>query len=223
MHFQRFTALLLALVLSAGLLVLPAGAEDAPVSSTGSFWSHIASQSPDWLGTVIGVAFPSVCPSSPDSRHHGKVIAKSNQTGTDSAWEAKCDYCGDTFIVYDDDMQNAYNEHVNKVQNTYGTSIIDSDGSGRFYFTDWQYYIGTYSSYSNDVPSNWTSFSAMVNPLSFSGIISDSQWPCVVFISSEFRVSDTGNYRFYYPPSQIYGAVGCSGFFLALTLPLFGK
>lgn len=129
MHFQRFTALLLALVLSAGLLVLPAGAEDAPVSSRGTIWSDWAKDMPEFWGkvltTVTGMFDNQVCPVSSDHLHHGKVYKEGSKPGV---WLAKCDYCNDSFSVYDDDMQNAYNEHVNKVQETLGTTQVGVGG-----------------------------------------------------------------------------------------------
>lgn len=116
-HFQRAAAFLLAVMLSACCLAVPALANDTPVDSTGTIWSALYKDVP-WLCPVIGLA-PSVCPVSEDARHHGKVIARvSSDSGSAAGkWQALCDNCGDFFYVYDDAMQGAYGAMSRKSTN----------------------------------------------------------------------------------------------------------
>lgn len=127
-HFQRLISLLLALVLCLSLFVLPASAaESEPVTSTGTFWQAAAADSPRVIGNLIGIFSKGTCAVSEDRRHHGKVIRKADPVfGEPGAWLALCDYCGEEFKVYDDDMQNAYDEHVGQIQENYGTILINS-------------------------------------------------------------------------------------------------
>ena len=139
-RINKALSVLLIFMLSIGILSVPSlAAEDSPVSSTGTIWSDWASSMPDFFGKVFSVVVGQfggeVCPNSDDHLHHGKVIAK-NLLGN-GKWQALCDYCGEKFVVYDDDMQNAYNEHVNKVQETLGTVQVGTDGIYIIPALDW--------------------------------------------------------------------------------------
>lgn len=130
-HLHRILSVFLVFLLAFSMLLSFALAADdqPPVSSTGTIWSNWANSAPDWVGDVLGVLLGSVCPTSPDHLHHGKVINKNNNPlAPPGTWVAKCDYCSDSFTVHSDDMQNAYNEHVNKVQQDFGSTIFGSDG-----------------------------------------------------------------------------------------------
>lgn len=195
LRIQRLFALLTALVLCVGTLALSASAAGS-VTSTGTIWTKWAQEAPDWLGTVIGVTCDSVCSSSPDKLHHGKVIDK-NPLGIN--WIAVCDYCSDRFPVYDDDMQTAYNEHVGTVQESLGTVVVGLNG----YIipliptkTNWSfdsYTNALYPQYSHFVYSN--DYSSLKN-YSFDpgyGVsFKDLAIPSVGYISLLYDASTTG-------------------------------
>lgn len=136
---KRCVSLSLAVLLLA-MLTAPAlaNAGDQPVTSTGTFWSHVAANTHSpYLNSVIGFLDPSVCTVSDDGRHHGKVVGKGLEPG---AWWAKCDLCSQRFRVYDDDMQKAYEGKVGELPSPGYTSdghllwpVTVSDLSGSVY------------------------------------------------------------------------------------------
>lgn len=119
----RLPALLVALAVLIGAAAPALATEE--VSSTGTIWSYLAQQSPDWLGTVIGTFYASACPTSSDNLHHGKILREADKR---NEYWALCDYCSKEFPAHASDLDNAYKAHVINIQNNYGTTAVGTKG-----------------------------------------------------------------------------------------------
>lgn len=209
-HFQRISALLLAVLLSLSILAPSSMAVAGEVVDTGNFWTEVVRDSPAWLGSVIGVLSGN-CALSGDGLHHGKVIDSKTDVDGTPAWSALCDYCSRKFTVYDTDMQRAYDQKCEDMQTNYGATIIDASGAGLISITGWRYICGT----SEESHHTATIPNPTVDPLSPSvfGLSNDSI--CCADLRADFRVSVLGNYQFIFPTSVVSSSF--SVFSCALT------
>ncbi len=131
---KKIISVFLIFAISLSLFAVPVHAaegESITASSTGSFWQMVASNSSDFMQYLIGTFSNSifgsgtVCPSSPDAKHHaGRAGAGRDQNYV----TVQCKYCSEFFHVADSVIEDAYQDYVGTLDDpnaSYGEGYVD--------------------------------------------------------------------------------------------------
>lgn len=121
---KKIISFLLSFAIIVSLLLVPASAVSDEYTSTGTFWTHVANS---WMSTtlgdnIIGAVNNDVCANSPDNLHHGAL--NTYTPGADGAFAATCKDCSKSFKVYDADLEAAYRNYTDGMQNIMGTTTV---------------------------------------------------------------------------------------------------
>ena len=176
--------------------------KDFPVGSVFNWLVH------GITGSISAAGRGDICPSSesPDSLHHASYIPVDYYFGADEYGSydyARCDYCGRMFRVYGSDVEDAYNEYVDGLDDEHGITLDGKEDTDNNKITF--SFPATFHDYGNSSEEHWNNYLSEYNvgTNSFSGTFKSQcnymygYWETVRF------TADSGGYDFYAPTYEV--------------------